>query len=82
MGGANASQYTSIVAMIVESELLYTAYLILFIVPFIRNDSLVNVFVQGPALIQVRLVPSPRPCDTMSIFAHRAYPLHSPSPHS
>ena len=39
--------------MIVESEALYTAYLLIFIVPFVRNDLVAEVFLQSPSLIQV-----------------------------
>ena len=56
--------------MVVESELLYTVYLIMYIVPFIRNDTLVNAFVQGPSVIQVcpflSSILSPRPSYTLS----------------
>ena len=55
LGSQHAVQYTSIIAMIVESELLYTCYLILYIVPFILNNTLVNAFIQGPSVIQVCL---------------------------
>lgn len=54
LGSQHAGQYTSIIAMVVESELLYTAYLIVYIVPFIMNNSLANAFAQGPSAIQVR----------------------------
>lgn len=53
LGSDHASQYTGVIAMVVESELLYTIFMILYIVPFVLNNSLVNVFVQGPALVQV-----------------------------
>ena len=48
-----ATPYTSIIAMFVESEALYTAYLILFIIPLIRNDILVYALIQSPSAIQV-----------------------------
>ncbi len=54
LGSGHGAQYTSVVAMVVESELLYTAFLILFIVPFVLNHPLENVFIQCIALIQVR----------------------------
>ncbi|PSS37777.1 hypothetical protein PHLCEN_2v378 [Hermanssonia centrifuga] len=52
LGSGHGAQYTSVVAMVVESELLYTAFLILFIVPFVLNHPLENVFIQCIALIQ------------------------------
>ena len=57
LGKGYVSQYTGIMSMVVESELLYTAFMILYIVPFVRGNSLTNVFVQGPALVQVRHIP-------------------------
>ena len=53
LGHEHVSQYTGIIAMIVESEALYTAYLLIFIVPFVRNDLVAEVFLQSPSLIQV-----------------------------
>lgn len=53
LGSEHISQYTGIIAMVVESELLYTAYLIVFIVPFVRGDMVAEVFLQNPSLIQV-----------------------------
>lgn len=55
LGPSHAIQYTGIIAMVVESELLYTAFLILYIVPFSINSPLVNAFIQAPALVQVCL---------------------------
>ena len=49
------AQYTGIMAMIVESELLYSGFLILFIVPFVREDPLANIFAQPPSLVQVNI---------------------------
>lgn len=48
-------QYTSVIAMIVESELLYTAYIILLIVPFALNHPLSYIFIQSIAAVQVRI---------------------------
>ena len=56
LGSQHAGHYTSFIATVVESELLYTCYLILYIVPFILNNTLVNAFIQGPSVIQVRLL--------------------------
>ncbi len=42
--------------MIVESELLYTVFLTLFIIPFVQNHPLSNVFLQGLIPVQVRSI--------------------------
>lgn len=55
LGSSHAKQYTGIIAMIVESELLYTAFLIMYIVPFALNHPLVSAFIQAPALVQVSM---------------------------
>ena len=52
-GGECATAYTSIVAMIIESEALYSIYLIIFIVPLILKTTLISVFSQGVATVQV-----------------------------
>ncbi|PSR72607.1 hypothetical protein PHLCEN_2v11531 [Hermanssonia centrifuga] len=52
VGKGHGEQFTGLIAMVVESELMYTAFLILFIVPFILNHPLENVFIQGIALVQ------------------------------
>ena len=57
LGGNAAAPYTSIAAMIVESEAIYTAYLIVFIVPLIRNNPLAYALIESPAAVQVRSVP-------------------------
>ncbi|KAF7794741.1 hypothetical protein EIP86_005879 [Pleurotus ostreatoroseus] len=51
-GKEHVSHYTSIISMIIESNLLYTAFIILFIVPLVRNVSLAHAFTQSPALVQ------------------------------
>ncbi|KAJ3552793.1 hypothetical protein NM688_g3966 [Phlebia brevispora] len=52
LGSGYITQYTGVMAMVVESELLYTAFMILYIVPFVLNNPIENVFVQPPSLIQ------------------------------
>ena len=42
--------------MVVESELLYSGFLILFIVPFVRGEQLANIFAQPPSLVQVNFI--------------------------
>ena len=76
LGGQHVSQYTGVIAMVVESELLYTAFLITFIVPFVRNNSLANAFAQAPSLVQVRRALR-RDCPLCLANA-----IPSPSPHS
>ncbi|KAJ3552264.1 hypothetical protein NM688_g4239 [Phlebia brevispora] len=51
-GSEHVTQYTGIMAMMVESELLYTAFLILFIVPYIMHNLLESAFLQSLALVQ------------------------------
>ena len=53
LGSSHVSQYTGIIAMIVESEILYTAFLVLFIVPFTLNSPVMNIPAQAMAPIQV-----------------------------
>ena len=48
-----SSAYLGVVAMVVESELLYTGYLILYIVPFVLGHPLANIFVQTIGSVQV-----------------------------
>ena len=52
---SHASQYTGIITLIVESEMLYTVYLVLTIVLFACNQPVANVFIQGASSVQVRL---------------------------
>ena len=47
------SEYTTIIAMIVESEALYSIYLIMFIIPLILENSLIMAYAQAPASVQV-----------------------------
>lgn len=53
LGVEFASHYTSVVAMVVESAALYTTFILLFLVPFIVNDPIQNVFVQVLGPMQV-----------------------------
>ncbi|KAJ3557197.1 hypothetical protein NM688_g1601 [Phlebia brevispora] len=56
LGAGHIAQYTSVIAMVVESEMLnsmlYTVFMILYIVPFARNDALATVFVQSLSFVQ------------------------------
>ncbi|KAF7794743.1 hypothetical protein EIP86_005881 [Pleurotus ostreatoroseus] len=47
------TRYTGMIPVIIESELLYTAFMILFIVPLVRGAALVHAILQSPALVQV-----------------------------
>ena len=53
LGPSHVVQYTGIMAIIVEAELLYTAYLAIYIAVFVLNNPVVIIFVQLPSLIQV-----------------------------
>ena len=68
LGSQHAVQYTSIIAMIVESELLYTAYLIIYIVPFILNNPVVNAITQAPSVVQVRVTSASHHVYSVLIF--------------
>jgi len=46
LGTGHTSQYTSIAAMLVESAAIYTAFGLLFLVPFVLNNALANIFLQ------------------------------------
>ncbi|KAF7797339.1 hypothetical protein EIP86_008534 [Pleurotus ostreatoroseus] len=52
LGKRHGIQYTSIIAMIVESEMFYTTFLILYMVPFVRHYPLAYAFIQGPGQVQ------------------------------
>ena len=52
-GDECTSQYTNMIALIVESEALYSIYLVIFIVPLVRKDTLIQAFAQAPAAVQV-----------------------------
>lgn len=84
LGSQHARQYTGIMAMVVESELLYTAYLIVYIVPFALDNTVVNAFVQGPAVIQVCLAPITLSARRLSVEVAYAFAdnLRSPSQRS
>ena len=71
LGSEHISQYTGVIAMVVESELLYTAYLVVFIVPFVRGDMVAEVFLQNPSLIQVRTIVQ-APLRTLTCFRHQS----------
>ncbi|KAJ7622539.1 hypothetical protein FB45DRAFT_838605 [Roridomyces roridus] len=51
-GQNHGSQYTSVAAMLVESAFLYSAFSILFLVPFGMINPLANVFLQALSQIQ------------------------------
>jgi len=52
MGPGHGSQYTSLAAMIVESAFLYSAFALLFLVPFALNSPITPIFMQGISLVQ------------------------------
>ncbi|THG93864.1 hypothetical protein EW026_g7485 [Hermanssonia centrifuga] len=53
LGSASyGAQYTSIVAMIIESELLYTVFILLFMVPFVLARSFQFLSIQAVSTVQ------------------------------
>jgi len=52
LGPKHSSPYTSVLSMIVESAALYTAWALMFLVPFARQDTFQNIVL--PALGQVQ----------------------------
>jgi hypothetical protein len=52
-GPNHGTQYTSVAAMVVESAALYSAFALLFLIPFALNDPLQNAFIQLMGEIQV-----------------------------
>jgi hypothetical protein len=55
LGSSQASQYTGIVALIVESAAIYSTFSLLFLVPFALNHPLNQVFFQALSGVQVNL---------------------------
>ena len=54
MGKEYASNHTGVIALVVESELLYSIFLIMFIVPYGLQNLLTAVFIPSLSLVQVR----------------------------
>lgn len=60
LGPNHGSQYTSIVAMLVESASLYSLFSLLLVIPFAIDNPIQNVSLQMLGEIQVRpYLPSP-----------------------
>ncbi|KAH7918948.1 hypothetical protein BV22DRAFT_887473 [Leucogyrophana mollusca] len=53
LGLSHGSHYTSIAALVIESASLYTAFSLLFLVPFAVNNPVANVFIQVMGEIQI-----------------------------
>lgn len=53
LGAEHVAHYTNIVAILVESASLYSAFSILFLVPFALNNPLSQVFLQTMGQVQV-----------------------------
>lgn len=54
IGPGHHLPYTSIVAMIIESEFFFTMHLIVFIILYILNHPLVSIFINSLGEVQVR----------------------------
>jgi hypothetical protein len=52
-GANHGTQYTSVAAMIVESAALYSAFALLFLIPFALNNPIQNAFIQLMGEIQI-----------------------------
>ena len=55
LGPNHGTQYTSVAAMIVESASLYSAFALLFLIPFALNNPIQNTFIQLMGEIQVSI---------------------------
>jgi len=53
LGPNHGTQYTSVAAMIVESSFIYSAFSLLFLIPFALNNPIQNAFIQLMGEIQV-----------------------------
>lgn len=56
LGATHATNYTSIVAMLVESSALYTAFSLIFIVSYVRKSAVQNLFLPVLGEIQVSVM--------------------------
>ena len=54
LGPNHGTQYTSVAAMIVESSFIYSAFSLLFLIPFALNNPIQNAFIQLMGEIQVK----------------------------
>ena len=54
LGTSHASQYTSVIAMVIESELLYTSVLVVQLAVFALGHPVSNAIIQFEAQVQVR----------------------------
>ncbi|KZT03126.1 uncharacterized protein LAESUDRAFT_762120 [Laetiporus sulphureus 93-53] len=53
LGPGHASHYTGVAAMIVESAALYSAFTLLFIIPFGMGNPIANTFLQALSEVQI-----------------------------
>ena len=56
LGPKHGTQYISVAAMIVESSFLYSAFALLFLIPFALNNPIQNAFIQLMGEIQVSMI--------------------------
>ncbi|KIK65899.1 hypothetical protein GYMLUDRAFT_951611 [Collybiopsis luxurians FD-317 M1] len=52
MGSSHGSQYTSLVAIVVESAAIYSSFALAFLIPFGLNSPVAQLFLQALSLIQ------------------------------
>lgn len=53
LGGKHGRHYISVAAMMIESAALYSAFALLFIIPFAINNNIANTFLQAISEVQV-----------------------------
>ena len=76
LGPNHGTQYTSVAAMIVESSFLYSAFALLFLIPFALNNPIQNAFIQLMGEIQVSIAVS-----TVTDIIMLSYPGHRYPPY-
>lgn len=55
LGTEHGSQYTGVAAMIVESAVLYSAFSLCFLIPFVLGNPIQNTFIQMLGEVQVSI---------------------------
>ena len=56
LGPKHGTQYTTVAAIIVESAVLYSGFALLFLIPFLLDSPIQNVFMQPMGELQVSIV--------------------------
>jgi hypothetical protein len=53
LGAGHGAQYLSLAAMLIESAALYATWALLFLIPFMLNNPISEVFLQALGQVQV-----------------------------